>query len=201
MKNRMYKVMIATVMLSLNTTMSAQYSVKGRKAMYENQWIREADVATFQVLGYGYARDCNNVYLDGRILPYVDPQTFRLKGNTGHGRPGHGYGEEHYDRYMVTKFDVFYNGRKVRDVSASSFKDLGHGYGKDSFNVYYCGEKLKNAMPTSFCVLSDGYSKDSFRVFYYDKELKEASAHSFKVDGKGYAHDAFNTYYYGKKVN
>ena len=235
MKNTVRKVMMAaTMFLSFATTMSAQvyqslYAVRGSKALYDGKEIRQADVHTFQILGYGYAKDRYNVYLDGQVLRFVDPQTFRLHGNPNqpggpaggnqplgevqpgrghdHETAGHGHGGSYYDNgygyqpsYMVNRNDVYFNGKLIRDASGSSFKDLGDGYGKDAFRAYYYGERIPEASGSTFKVLTDGYSRDSFRAFYRGVVIEGANGGSFKVLADGYSRDAFNVYYLGQKV-
>lgn len=269
MKKMLKRVWMGAMFLTLATSMSAQryqsmYAVKNNKVTYDNKTIREADARSFQVLGYGYAKDRYNVYLDGNVLRFVDPQTFRVQGQPnnmgpvqampGEPQPGHGHGEGmhpgepqpgngyhigdefhgqyHPERldYMITRNEVYFAGRRIAGASATTFKDLGEGYGKDAFDVYYYGEKIKGASASSFKVVGEGYSrdnfsaffrgkeikgssgstfkligqgyaKDAFDVYYYGEEIKGATPNSFKLDGNGYAHDAFHYYYYGKKVN
>ena len=76
----------ATVALFLGIAMGAyaqnyisDYSVRGGIAYYHEYPLRGADARTFMVLGYGYAKDRFNVYLNGQVLAYVDPASFRLK--------------------------------------------------------------------------------------------------------------------------
>lgn len=149
---------------------------------------------TYVVLGHGYAKDSENVYLNGQVLPWVDPHTFSLKRCDGH--------QSHrcFEKYVISHSDVFYDGKKLDDASAYSFKDLGYGYGKDSFDVYFCGKKISGASANSFRLLKDGYAKDAFDVYFYGKKVSDASASSFSVDENGYAHDTFSTYYFGKKI-
>lgn len=103
-------------------------------------------------------------------------------------------------RYLVTDFDVYYGSHKVKGASATSFKDLGMGYGKDSFNVYYEGMRLEGASVTSFEILGWGYSKDSFAVYYCGQKIEGASASSFRADRDGYGRDSFAAYYCGRKI-
>ena len=72
---------------------------------------------------------------------------------------------------VVTSNAVLYNGRKISD-RASSFKDLGWGYGKDTFEVYYMGRKINDARSSSFKVLKDGYAEDAFDTYYRGKVVK-----------------------------
>lgn len=201
----------------VQNTSSMRYEVRGNKVYYGRVELRGADSRTFSELGYGYAKDKKNVYMNGNVLQYVDPAYFRLQPQySSQSRPdapvvnvgpapapvgGHSnVAPEMFARYVVKGSTVYYNGVKVQGARASSFKDLGWGYGVDTFDVYYCGKEI-NASTSSFKVLEDGYAKNAFDVFYYGKEVKGASASSFKVLGNGYAKDSFNTYYKGKKID
>ena len=75
---------------------------------------------TYVVLGHGYAKDSENVYLNGQVLPWVDPHTFSLKRCDGH------QSYRCFEKYVISHSDVFYDGKKLDDASASSFKDLGY---------------------------------------------------------------------------
>jgi hypothetical protein len=55
------------------------YRIMGGKVYYNNIIMHEADPRTIQDLGYGYAKDNEYVWFEGKILPLVDPYTFRLK--------------------------------------------------------------------------------------------------------------------------
>lgn len=170
---------------------------------YRNQPMTNVDFRSFIELGFGYAKDRFNVYYQGLILEHVDPFTFRLK------QPGcNPDGTYHpYDRpypmggYQVMSNSVLYNGRKIKDASASTFKILEDGYAKDAFEAYYLGNRIKDASSNSFQYLSEGYAKDAFNVYYLGKEVKDASASTFKVLGNGYAEDAFETFYLGRKID
>lgn len=231
MKTMIVKVMMAAMMLTVTATVDAQrnesgsYRIMGNVALYDGKEIREADARTFVVLGHGYAKDRENVYLNGKMLPWVDPQSFSLKrGNGNHGhdtfRPNHGGGQnrpdngwnggnkrpncnkgnKHFKKYIISNSEVFYAGKRLLGASSSSFKDLGYGYGKDAFDVYFLGKKISGASASSFRLLKDGYCKDAFDVYYFGEKVKGASASSFKVDQDGYAHDAFSTFYFGKEI-
>ena len=214
----------------VQNTSSMRYEVRGNKVYYGRIELRGADSRTFSELGYGYAKDKNNVYMNGNILQYVDPASFRLLPQYSSqndwnkpskpsapnvtpapvapgapGAPGMPGGHEHvgqqmFARYVVKGSTVYYNGVKVKGARASSFKDLGWGYAVDTFDVYYCGQEI-DASTTNFKVLEDGYAKNSFDVFYLGKEVKGASPSSFKVLSNGYAKDSFDTYYKGKKID
>lgn len=230
MKNSVRKAaMVATMLLSLTTMTHAQryqsmYAVRGNKAMYDGREMHQADVHTFQILGYGYAKDRYNVYLDGQVLRFVDPQTFRLHGSPSqpgyepngdvqpgrghdHDVPGRGHGDSYYDphyaqqpSYMVNRNDVYFDGQLVKGASGSSFKDLGQGYGKDAFRAYYYGERIDEASGSSFKTDGQGYAHDAFRAYYRGALIAGARGGSFKVLTDGYSRDAFDVYYLGQKV-
>lgn len=235
MKTIVRKMMMAAMFLTLATTASAQnyqslYSIQNNRAMFDGREMRDVDIRTFQILGFGYAKDAYNVYLDGKVLRFVDPQTFRLQATTpqhdphangqgisagrghnhdelsygthpGFGNPGPEYRHPATAEYMVTHFDVYYGGQKVNGAYANSFKSLGEGYGKDAFNVYYLGQKLQGATASSFKLLTEGYSKDAFNAYFCGQKIKDASGNTFKVLDHGYTKDAFNVFYYGQKVD
>ena len=177
------------------------YEVDRGRVFFERKPIPYADARTFVDLGCGYAKDCENVYLDGRVLEYVDPATFRLKS---HSKSHYRKPMEHrdYDRrhegYYKSDFNVYYDGKKI-DATAATFKEIGEGYAKDSFSVFYHGRKI-DASAGSFKLLEGGYAKDAFTVFYFGKKVDGASAGTFKFTGDGYAKDAFNDYYRGQKL-
>ena len=179
------------------------YKIDRNKVFFDREPIPHADARSFVDLGHGYAKDRNNVYHHGRILEFVDPATFRLKGRDNSHFHEEGDWHEH-DRspkgYYKTKFNVYYGDKNI-DAMASSFKEIGDGYAKDAFNVFYYGKKIDGASASTFKVLDGGYSKDAFNVFYYGKKVDGASASTFKYTGDGYAQDAFNAYYRGRKLD
>ena len=77
------------------------------------------------------------MYLNGHLLEFVAPSTFRLKRVAALRHHGH----EEVDAgtlrgYYKTQFNVYYGNKKI-DAQAASFVELGGDYAKDAFNVYY----------------------------------------------------------------
>ena len=142
---------------SVQKVSSSDYTVRGTKVYYGRVELRDADYRTFVDLGHGYAKDNDNVWWNGAVLPYVDALSFRL--TTQSGRPGQGPGsapgmgpgygpgttpgvpghgmivQPPMAKYEVIGNSVFFNGVKVKGARASSFKDLGWGYAMDTFDV------------------------------------------------------------------
>ncbi len=244
MKRLLHRALTMLVCLSFVSAAFAQryqsdYQIKGDRVLYNGRAI-VADARSFQILGYGYAKDRTNVYLDGVVLRYVDPSTFRLQmgGRDPRGRGGsnvsRGRGvpvtennrlfvpeyvvsrfdvlfdgrkvqgasintfKDLHDGYAKDAFDAYYFGEKIQGVASSSFKNIGSGYAKDSFDVYYRGEKIRGASSNTFSNIDDGYAKDAFSVYFCGKKIQGASVNSFVYDGNGYAHDAFKRYYWGE---
>lgn len=170
------KHLIAYIAATIASFISVQLSAQPARGSYHidrmNQTvyfcdtpISDADILTFRDLGYGYAKDNRHVYLYGEILLYVDPATFRVSRQYGPD------GGTHKRGYLISNFDVFYNGKKVEDASAQSFEVLKDGYAKDAFNVYWNGKKIQDASSHSFEVLRDGYAKDAFNTYYLGKRI------------------------------
>jgi hypothetical protein len=214
MKGILHKALTIVICMSFVSVAFAQrgmsdYQIKGDKVFYNGRAIA-ADVRTFRILGHGYAKDRMNVYLDGMVLRYVDPSTFRLHVSTpeprGLGSVSRGRGvpePNHYfaPKYVVSRYDVMFDGRKVQGASANTFKDLHDGYAMDAFTVYYFGEKLNGAVSSSFRNLGAGYALDAFGVYYRGEKMRETvGSSSFRVLDDGYARDAFNVYFCGKKI-
>ena len=103
-------------------------------------------------------------------------------------------------RYTVGKYEVFYDGRPVKDASASTFDVLGDGYAKDRWTVYFEGIPVKDASAPSFRVLKDGYAADAWNVYYDGRRIVGASPGGFKVLRDGYAKDNWSVYYAGMMV-
>lgn len=119
--------------------------------------------------------------------------------HSNHGRferRGHRYRSP----YFVAGNKVFFEGREMKDVSASSFVILRDGYAKDAWSVYYFGVKIKDASAGSFKVLGYGYAKDTWNVYFDGKKVNGATPGSFKVLSDGYAKDTWNVYYWGRKI-
>lgn len=139
---------------------------------------------------------------------------------------------QHSGSYTVDRLDreVYYENVFVRGADASTFVDLGYGYGKDRNHVYRFGEVLEYVDPSSFRVSSEfgsgyaseyvhpghggdccdggygrydngGYYKTSFEVYFRGREISDAHVSSFEVLGDGYAKDSFNVYWNGRVMD
>ncbi|SEV98085.1 DKNYY family protein [Prevotella aff. ruminicola Tc2-24] len=200
--NFLFRICLVMAMMGWTLTSYAQrYEVDRDRVYFGGEMVIHADIRSFVDLGFGYAKDRHHVYMNGRILEYVDPSSFRLKES----RHRHGHAntdrdiQEPYKGYHKTSFSVYYGDKKI-DAVSSQFVELDYGYAKDSFSVFFLGEKIKGATCSSFEVLGGGYAKDAFSVYYYGEKVEGAFASTFRYTSNGYAEDSLNTYYRGKKL-
>ena len=200
--NFLFRLYLVMTMMGWTLTSYAQrYEVDRDRVYFGDEMVMHADTRSFIDLGFGYAKDRYHVYMNGRILEYVDPSSFRLKES----RHRHGHAntdrdiQEPYKGYHKTSFSVYYGDKKI-DAVSSQFVELDYGYAKDSFSVFFLGEKIKGATCSSFEVLGGGYAKDAFSVYYYGEKVEGAFASTFRYTSNGYAEDSLNTYYRGKKL-
>ena len=200
--NFLFRLCLVMAMMGWTLTSYAQrYEVDRDRVYFGGEMVIHADIRSFVDLGFGYAKDRHHVYMNGRILEYVDPSSFRLKES----RHRHGHAntdrdiQEPYKGYHKTSFSVYYGDKKI-DAVSSQFVELDYGYAKDSFSVFFLGEKIKGATCSSFEVLGGGYAKDAFCVYYYGEKVEGAFASTFRYTSNGYAEDSLNTYYRGKKL-
>ena len=94
---------------------------------------------------------------------------------------------------------MYYRGWKVEGASASSFADLGGGYGKDNWTVFYEGRKLEGASAMSFEYKGRGYGKDNWNTYFRGEQLRPGQSPDGMLGG-GYAKDSWSVYYRGRKV-
>ena len=165
---RFFIVFTLIIVTVISRAQSTGYSCKNGIVYYCNEKIEIADVSTFKVLKYGYAKDKNNVYYKGDVLKFVEPSTFKLKEKKEVNRKD----TSDTDYYKVEN-EVFYKGKKVKGVfTIRDFKDLGDGYAIDSFYAYYNGVRIEGAHATGFKNLGKGYAKDSFHTYFNGKRTE-----------------------------
>ena len=63
------------------TQHTGSYKIMNGKVYYNNTILHEADPRTLLDMGYGFAKDNENVWYEGKLLPLVDPHRFRLKND------------------------------------------------------------------------------------------------------------------------
>lgn len=196
------------------SSQQGSYRIMGGKVYYNNIIMHEADPRTIQDLGYGYAKDDEYVWFEGRILPLVDPYTFRLKYSvppSGPVPPQHGS----QDFGLDDLFSILFGNGSNQNGGQTPGYDQGHGHNPGGHGpghmqpergyeivgnkVYYNGVLVSNASPHSFKDLGWGYAKDSSRAYYCGRKISNDPTR-FKALADGYAMDAFDVYYFGQEI-
>ena len=109
------KTLLLVAMMGFSLMSNAQrYETDHGRVYFGEEMLMQADAHSFVDLGCGYAKDRHHVYMNGRILEFVDPATFRLK------EPGTW-------RHRDKKTDE---------------PEVPRGYYKSKWNVYYGDKKL-----------------------------------------------------------
>ena len=130
------------------------YEVIGTKVYFNGVIVSNASVHSFKDLGWGYAKDSNRVYYNGKKLTN-NPSRFKVLA----------------DGYAMDSFDVYYFGKEI-EASTSGFKVLSDGYAKDAFDAYYCGKEVIGSSASTFQVLGNGYAKDAWETYYLGKKVR-----------------------------
>ncbi|MCP4888228.1 MAG: protein kinase [Planctomycetaceae bacterium] len=128
--------------------LSEEYTKDKNKAYYKwispgRFWVVElsqADVSSFEVLGFNIAKDSKNVWWYGQRLPEVDPSTVSLV-NEG----------------FVWKdaSSVWYQHEKVLGADAETFRHLEQAFYSDKNRVYWSSNPLPEADPDTFRTFGD----------------------------------------------
>ena len=211
-------VMSAVAASAQNTS---EYKILNGKVYYNNVILQEADPNTILDLGYGYAKDHENVWLDGKLLPLVDARTFRLKNDpTPPPPPAQTQMQPSGPRQVIGNIlsGLLGGGSVQPPVQTPGPPEHNHahppvhdhgpgpdliqqeiGYEIIGTKVYYNGVVVSNASAHSFKDLGCGYAKDSYRVYYCGTKLTDNPSR-FTALTDGYAMDSCSVYYFGKKI-
>ncbi|MCX6552261.1 MAG: DKNYY domain-containing protein [Acidobacteria bacterium] len=150
-----------------------------------------ADGATFQFLGYHYAKDAKQVYFQQGILTEADQKTFQFVG-----------GESAKDARRVYWHDFVLEGADPR-----TFQLMTYNYTRDAKQVYHLNEVIPGADAPTFQVIGPstkgfGYGKDAKRVYYAASVIEGADPATFAVDKSDpeLASDKNGRFQYGRRI-
>lgn len=191
--------------------------------------IEGADAGSFVLLRHGYARDRNAVYHEGRAFPVADVAGFEPLDD-GFARDGrHGYYQRqpipgsagapgfrvldswHADdgqRIFHARLDDTSGRPRVQALSGvdrGSFAVLGAHWARDSRTLFFAGTRLPDD-PASFRALDRGYVRTATQVYHLGRSIAGADAASFEVlastadDDGADARDARRRYGQGKAI-
>ncbi|WP_162242774.1 DKNYY domain-containing protein [Dyadobacter sp. Leaf189] len=176
------------------------YATDGNHVYFEGKLINGADGKTFQVFGYGWAKDSQHVFAFHSILS-DDPVHFvNVNGGLFKDR------KHVYDGYRIVSDDpahltylgstnlrsyhadgrgVFTGSIRIDPADAETFKPLMHNYSMDAKAVFLIDEgmplMLEGADPATFKVLSRYYAKDEKNVFWRNYKLPDADPSTFQI--------------------
>lgn len=164
--------------------------------------MQGVSVDAFQVLGYGYAKDDTNLFLNGEKVYIKDLASFRMVNDFVYADQYHVYLYDkmvegidgasfqlvdlHYasdatQHFMIRTDDLGKKHFDKIDCDYPSFEILEYPYAKDKVNLYYEGYKVKGLNSTQVRLLGHGYLTDGESIFYKNRPLAGADAGSFLV--------------------
>lgn len=173
--------------------------------------IQGADVATFQTLHQGYAKDRYHVYLKGEEVKDADPATFSVVS-------------QDLSYFAKDKNFVYKENRRLENIDPEWFRildgsQLGNKYLVDDKRVWLEAwfkdgngsleiREVSGADPETFVILGGVWGKDKKGAFYGTHFLENSDPDTFEVLGTGYeesykssyAKDKNTVYFTYKKV-
>lgn len=103
------------------------FTTDSTSIFYNDTIIGNADVSSFEIINFHWAKDKNSVYFNGKPISIIDSKTFR-------------YLDYHY---AVDKFYVYYDDQIIEGADAATFKHIdGTQDGKDKNYCYRYGERV-----------------------------------------------------------
>ncbi|MFN3192816.1 MAG: protein kinase domain-containing protein [Aureliella sp.] len=134
-------------------------------------WVVElpqADVSSFEVLGFNLAKDREKVWWYGKPLPEIDPATVRVVND------GFVWKDANH---------VWYQLEQIPNADAASFRHLGQAFYRDRERVYWSSKNLDDADPDTFRTFGDDlpYGADRTHVWKAAQQLRGLDGASFEA--------------------
>ena len=131
-----------------------------------------------------YHLDKNHVYINGIIIPDLNPETYISKRTNTDDEQS-----VNEKKYISIKNNVvFYNDVcKQKNIDPNTVEELNKGYIKDNYNVYWSSmidcslQKLENADSNSFKALNNYFGKDKNNVYVGNKKIEGSDPVSFEI--------------------
>ena len=155
--------------------LSEQYTKD--RAMVYYKWISpgkfwvvqlpDADVETFESIGFNLARDKDHVWWYGAILPNLDPRTFEMV------REGFVWKDAR---------QVWYQHEPIAGADPATFEHLARAFYRDARRVYWATTPLTGADPRTVRTFGDesAYAADARSVWWAENRLEGPHAPSFE---------------------
>lgn len=223
---KIYLVLAICIVLS---GCSLGYRVQGEKVVWKywstnrgsDQFIVEnADPASFKVLDISnYAKDKNQVYYKGKVIPKADPASFVPLSDyfAKDNRRGYDGVEEIdssdgstfrllYDSYTVDKKDIYYNTSALNVCNIEKFQLIDsrdiNSWATDSCNYFFNGFKIPIKDYQSFRILHySGFSKDKYQAYWGFKVLEGVDSQTFIVLNQYIGQDKFGCHDWSRRVD
>lgn len=164
--------------------------------------VSNAQPASFEVIGYGYARDQARAYFEGLAFNVKDITTLKsidlhfanddvqayLNLQPIAGSDGKSF-ELINQNYAKDKAHIYYygyTGDKSHDIGIlpcdrATFEILDYPYSRDKASVYFARQKINGADPATFTILGSGYSKDRETVYFEGERISGADVATFEL--------------------
>ncbi|AWH88713.1 DKNYY domain-containing protein [Limnobaculum parvum] len=204
------KVIAGADVKTFRQLMASQYNLDANYVYFNNLRINDADPASFEILGNGYARDAQALFFQDKKIPDADLQSFELK----------------YNGFAKDAKNAYYKGEIIAGVDMASFeivssydaesKDKNHTYlgakigphrakqsrymtkGKYVYIFYSpsAGSSLiDGADAKSFQAIDAYYSRDKRHIFAGSRAISGADLATFKRLQNDYSKDKRHIYF------
>jgi hypothetical protein len=203
LKIRTILIIITVFAISALTSCGRGYKVENDEVYYEywnegsgrGRWLlKEADASTFQELEFDcnlcFGKDKNHLFIDGRLIKNIDPNTFTYIGN-----------------YVFTDKDNAYffgfhsgnlNNCAIEGIELDKLQLIKYPWAKAGNILIFGGSTLSLDDIDDFEPINEKWGKTKKYVFYRDEILEEADPETFKVINWRLAKDKNNTYEFGR---
>lgn len=159
------------------------YAKDNQKAWFEGKHFKVEDITSLVIIDYHFCKDDKIAYLNRHPIKESHGKTFEVI-------------DRNYARDAVNIYYYGYTGEGQNNICIlpchrESFEILDDRYSKDHTNVFFLGFKVKNADGSTFQVLAEDYSKDQQTVFFQERKVTDADPKSFEVyeENGMYGHD------------
>jgi len=160
------------------------WEIQNGKVYSGSRILRDADISTFEVLNYLYARDANRVYYSFGKIENADAPSFQAL-DSGASFGGTGKFLLNFESYARDKNNVFHYAYTigkpsiVRLANLQTFRSINGRFGRDEKAAFIDHRHIKYAQIKSWALLQGLYSCDDDFCFYDNKRIVGVDRNSF----------------------
>lgn len=165
-------------------TARRHWEIQNGKVYSGSRILRGADVSTFKVLNYLYARDAKRVYYSFGKIENADTPSFQAL-DSGTLFCGTGKFLQNFAGYARDKNNIFHYAYTVGKPSivqiadSHTFCSINGRFGRDEKTVFVDHRRIKYAQVKSWTLLQGYYSCDDDFCFYDNKRIVGVDRNSF----------------------